>query len=127
MISIGAKIDALFALREKKRKHDEAIKELEKQMGALQQELITQMQVEGIDASRGRKAAVSISTSVVPQVENWDAFYEFIRKRRWFHLLERRPSVSGCRELFEKNGRIPGVLPYTKTTLNLRTTAKGAP
>ena len=45
MISIGAKIDALFALREKKRKHDEAIKELEKQMGALQQELITQTQV----------------------------------------------------------------------------------
>ena len=121
MISIGAKIDALFVLREKKRKHDEAIKELEKQMSALQQELITQMQAEGISASKGRKASVSISTNVVPQVEDWDAFYEFIRKKRWFHLLERRPSTSGCRELFEKSGRIPGVVPFDKVTLNLRT------
>lgn len=121
MISIGAKIDALFVLREKKRKHDEAIKELEKQMSALQQELITQMQAEGVSASKGRKASVSISTSVVPQVENWDEFYEFIRKKRYFHLLDRRPNVSGCRELFEKFGRIPGVMPFDKVTLNLRT------
>jgi len=121
VISIGAKIDALFALREKKRKHDEAIKELEKTMSALQQELITQMQAEGISASKGKKASVSISTNVVPQVEDWDAFYEFIRKKKWFHLLERRPSISGCRELFEKSGRIPGVMPFDKVTLNLRT------
>lgn len=121
MISMGAKIDALFALREKKRKHDEAIKELEKQMSTLQQELITQMQTEGITASKGKKASISISDNIVPQVEDWDAFYEFIRKKKWFHLLERRPSVSGCRELFEKNGRIPGVMPFNKITLNLRT------
>lgn len=121
MISIGAKIDTLYALREKKRKHDEAIKELEREMSALQQELITQLQAENITSGKGKKASVSITESMVPQVEDWDAFYEFIRKKKWFHLLERRPSVSGCRELFEKDGRIPGVLPFTKVTLNLRT------
>lgn len=120
MNSIGAKIDALFALREKKRKHEEAIKELEHSMGALQQELIEQMSAENISASRGRKASVSLTTSVVPNVEDWDDFYKFIRRKNWFHLLERRPSVTGCRELFERRGLIPGVVPFTKTTLNLR-------
>ena len=120
MNSIGAKIDALFALREKKRKHEEAIKELEHSMGALQQELIEQMSAENISASRGRKASVSLTTSVVPNVEDWDDFYKFIRRKDWFHLLERRPSVTGCRELFERRGLIPGVVPFTKTTLNLR-------
>ena len=75
MASIGGKIDALFALREKKRKHEEGIKELEKQMEVLQAELITQLQAEGISSSRGKTATVSISENVVPQVENWDEFY----------------------------------------------------
>jgi hypothetical protein len=121
MASIGGKIDALFALREKKRKHEEGIKELEKQMEVLQAELITQLQAEGISSSRGKTATVSISENVVPQVENWDEFYKYISRKKYFHLLERRPSVSGCRELFEKNGRIPGVVPHTRVTLNLRT------
>lgn len=121
MTSIGGKIDALFALREKKRAHEESIKELEKNMGTLQAELITQLQAEGITSSRGKKASISISENVVPQVEDWEAFYKYIGRRKYFHLLERRPSTSGCRELFEKNGRIPGVVPHTKITLNLRT------
>lgn len=121
MTSIGAKIDALFALREKKRAHEESIKELEKNMGTLQAELITQLQAEGITSSRGKKASISISENVVPQVEDWEAFYAYIHRKKYFHLLERRPSTSGCRELFEKNGRIPGVVPHTKITLNLRT------
>lgn len=121
MTSIGAKIDALFALREKKRVHEESLKELEKNMSTLQAELITQLQVEGITSSRGKKASISISENVVPQVEDWEAFYKYIGRKKYFHLLERRPSTSGCRELFEKNGRIPGVVPHTKITLNLRT------
>lgn len=121
MTSIGGKIDALFALREKKRAHEESIKELEKNMGTLQAELITQLQAEGITSSRGKKASISISENVVPQVEDWEAFYKYIGRKKYFHLLERRPSTSGCRELFEKNGRIPGVVPHTKITLNLRT------
>ena len=90
MTSIGAKIDALFALRKKKRAHEESIKELEKNMGTLQAELITQLQAEGITSSRGKKASISISENVVPQVEDWEAFYKYIGRKKYFHLQNSR-------------------------------------
>lgn len=121
MSSIGGKIDALFALREKKRAHEKEISELERKYGVLEQELIQQLAAEGISSGKGKKASVSVTESIKPNVEDWDAFYAYIRKTKYFHLLERRPSVTGCRELFDTKGRIPGVVPFTKVTLNLRT------
>jgi hypothetical protein len=63
---------------------------------------------------------VSITESVRPSVENWDDFYRFIHRHKYYHLLDRRPSVTGCRELFETKGNIPGVVPFTKRKINLR-------
>lgn len=121
MSSIGASIDKLFALREKKRGYEELIKEVEKQYAVLEAELLLLMKAEGVDKATGKKASTSITLSIRPQVENWDDFYRFIHRTKYFHLLERRPSVTGCRELFETKGKIPGVVPFTKETLNLRT------
>lgn len=121
MSSIGASIDKLFALREKKRGYEELIKEVEKQYAVLESELMLLMKAEGVDKATGKKASTSITTSIRPNVENWDDFYRYIGRTKYFHLLERRPSVTGCRELFETKGKIPGVVPFTKESLNLRT------
>lgn len=121
MSSIGASIDKMFALREKKREHEKQISEIEKEIGVIEQELILLMQKEGVDKATGKKASVSITTNIRPSVTDWDAFYSFIHRKKYYHLLEKRPSVTGCRELFETKGVIPGVVPFTKETLNLRT------
>jgi predicted metal-binding protein len=121
MSTIGAKIDALHALREAKRAKEKEISLLEEQAHALESELIDELDKQGITKSTGRKATVSITESVKPSVDNWDEFYEYIRKHKYFHLLERRPSVTGCRELLEMKGKIPGVVPFTQRKLNIRT------
>lgn len=118
--TIGSTIDKYHALREKKRKLEEQVKKLSDQMAQLEAELIEQMDKQGISKSTGKLATVSVTTSVKPSVEDWDVFYEYIRKNRYFHLLERRPSVTGCRELFETKGKIPGVVPFTQRKLNVR-------
>jgi hypothetical protein len=83
-----------------------------------------QMDREGTTKGGGKSATVSASESVVPQVTDWEAFYKFIHRMKWYHLLERRPSVTGCRELFETKGAIPGVMPFTKRKLTF-TSKKG--
>ena len=120
--TIGAKIDALHALREKKRNYEEEVKLVQQQMDQLEFDLIEQMDASGVTNATGGKASVSVGTSVKPSVENWDDFYAFIARHKYYHLLERRPSVTGCRELFEQKGNIPGVVPYTQRKLNLRST-----
>jgi hypothetical protein len=118
--SIGAKIDAMFKLREEIRKHEAEIKEITAKKDALEAELLEQMDKENVTKSTGGKASVTVSENIKPSVEDWDSFYKYISKTKQFHLLERRPSVTGCRELFEKRGKIPGVVPFTKRVLTMR-------
>ncbi len=120
MSTVGAKIDSLHALREEKRLLEEQVKAKAQEIGLAENELIEQMDQQNITKSTGSKATVSITTSVKPSVEDWDAFYAFIGKNKYYHLLERRPSVTGCRELFDTKGKIPGVVPFTQRKLNIR-------
>ena len=120
MSTVGAKIDALHALREEKRQLEELLKAKAQEINLVENDLIEQMDQQNITKSTGSKATVSISTSVKPSVEDWDAFYAYIHKNKYYHVLERRPSVTGCRELFDHKGAIPGVVPFTQRKLNIR-------
>lgn len=120
MSTVGAKIDALHALRGEKRQLEELLKVKAQEIDLAENDLIEQMDQQNITKSTGSKATVSISTSVKPSVEDWDAFYAYIHKNKYYHLLERRPSVTGCRELFDHKGAIPGVVPFTQRKLNIR-------
>ncbi len=120
MSTIGAKIDQLHNLREQKRQLEEQVKQLQAQMAELENDLIEDMDKQGVSKSTGALATVSISSNVRPSVDDWDAFYAYIHRYKYYHLLERRPSVSGCNELLETKGKIPGVVPFTQRKLNLR-------
>ena len=120
MSTVGAKIDALHALREGKRQLEELLKAKAQEIDLMENELIELMDQQNISKSTGTKATVSITTSTKPSVEDWDAFYAYIHKNKYYHLLERRPSVTGCRELFDTKGKIPGVVPFTQRKLNIR-------
>jgi hypothetical protein len=111
----------MYKVREKKRALEGKIKELDAEYAKLEAALMELMDEAGVTKSTGSKASVSISTNIRPSVENWDLFYEYIRKNKYFHLLERRPSVSGCNELMEGRGKIPGVVPFVQRRINLRT------
>ena len=118
--TIGARIDSLHNLREAKRLLEQKVKEVSEEMCAMEAELLEIMDKEGVSKSTGNLATASVSESVKPSVENWDDFYKYIHRMKYYHLLERRPSVTGCRELFETKGKIPGVVPFTQRKLNLR-------
>ena len=121
MKNLGSKIDSLFLLREQKRGFEDLAKSMQAKITELEDALIEQMDEEGVTKSTGTKASVSITTAIKPNVESWDTFYQYIHKNKRYDLLERRPSVLACRELFETKGKIPGCMPVTLRKLNLRT------
>lgn len=118
--STGALSDEFFLLREQKRMHEEAIKQITNKMDVVERQLLERMDADGITKATGKKATVSVSELIRPNVQDWDAFYAYIHRNKYYHLLERRPSVSGCNELFEKKGNVPGVVPYTQRRINMR-------
>jgi hypothetical protein len=116
----GALIDSMWELRDKKRKLEASIKDLDGQLDALESELMERMAADGLDKMTGKCASVSISTSVVANVEDWDAFMAWIYKTKNGHLLQRRVSDPAWREMVELKGVVPGTQPFTKKRLNLR-------
>jgi len=117
--STGTLSDQLFKLREQKRAHEEAASQLSKQMSLIEGELLKTMTLDGITKATGKYATVSIKEQDTYKVDDWDQFYEYIRKHKAWHLLERRPSVTGCREMFELKGKLPGVVPGSFKKINM--------
>jgi hypothetical protein len=115
---IGAKIDLRQVIKSDKEEVQKLVDQLTAELDAVEKALFEQMEKEGTTNGGGKSATVSIVESVVPNVKDWNAFYAFIARMKYFHLLERRPSVSGCRELFETKGAIPGVEPFNRKRLN---------
>lgn len=119
--NIGTTIDDLWALREKKRLAEETVKDIEIQIAAATEVLFDTLDQQGLDKATGSKASVSISTAVSAQVEDWDALNAYVKKTGHFHLYQKRLSDVAYRELLEQGKKVPGVQPFSKRKLNLRT------
>ena len=117
MSNIGTQIDALFKLKAKHKKAQEAADAVKEQITAAEKDLMATMLDSGIEKSGAKGGTIVVSKSLVPSVTDWDAYYAFIHKTKFYHLLERRPSATGCRELFEMGKKVPGVEPVTKMSL----------
>ena len=118
--ALGKAIDKILALRGKKAELEAAAKDVEKQIADLDSEVMEAMHQAGLEKTATRLGTVSISTSTVAQVEDWDAFLAYIYKNKYGHLLQRRVSDPAWRELIEQGKKVPGTTGFIKKRLNYR-------
>lgn len=97
--TVGSLIDKLDDLREKKRKADLVVKELEAQYSELDTVLMQRLQAEGMQKASGKKATYSLGEEVVATVVDWDIAWKTIAKQP--QLMQRRISNPAFRELLE--------------------------
>lgn len=117
--SVGSTIDLMHALREEKRAADAVVKTIEEKIAAQEEVLYKLMDAQGLKKAGGSKATASIDSAVVASVDDWDAFWAWVVKKKYFHLIQKRVSNLGYRELLEKGVKVPGVQPFTKRKLTL--------
>ena len=119
MSSLGAKIDALQKKRVLRAAAQKKADDIDAEVKAMEAELLEALSAEGIDKASGKLATVSVSNTVVASVKDWDSFYEYIRKYKFFHLLQRRVADLAYRELIDQGKKVPGTEPFTKTSLRV--------
>jgi hypothetical protein len=119
--AMGPLIDGIWEKREQKRKLAAEIEKIEGEIAAMEEALLARMDQEGIDKSTGKKASVGVSEVISANIKDFDEFAAYVKKTGYFHLFQRRVSDVACRELFEKHGKIPGLEPFKKRKLNVRT------
>ena len=118
--TMGSTIDSLWAKREQKREAEAKLKIIETEITTIEELLMERMDKEETSKSQGTKASVSITQATVANVEDWAAFHAYIAKNKYFHLLQKRASDPAVRELWDAGKKVPGVQPFTKRKLNIR-------
>jgi len=118
--TLGALIDAIDDAREVKRALAVQVKEAEAEYKDLEAQIIARFDAEDTRTGEGKKAGASISESITGNNEDFDALTAYVKKTGYFHLFQRRISDPAFRELLEKKGAVPGLKPFIKRNLNLR-------
>lgn len=119
---IGEIADEIFEKQEEVKSKEVEIKLTKQEIETLKAELIAAAAEENLTLGGGVASKFTIAPKVVPQASDWDAFYAWMAKKKYFHLLQRRLTVAGCTELWEQGTNIPGVDKYVTTQV----TVKGA-
>ena len=117
-MTLGSRIDALHKMKVHQKTLKKELTDLKSQIREIEDLIMEDLDKQDITKSSGSSATVSISHATKPSVDDWDAFYAYIHRKKYYHLLDRRPSTLGCRELFETKGKIPGVKPVVVRGLN---------
>ena len=118
--ALGKAIDKIFALRSKKAELEAAAKDVERQIADLDVEILESLEASGLEKTATKAGSVSISMSTVAQVTDWDEILDYIYKKKYGHLLQRRVSDPAWRELIEQGKKVPGTTGFTKKRLNYR-------
>lgn len=119
---LGEIVDEMFDLREQKRKLDAEVAQISALYAEKETLLMARLEDEKTDKAAGKKATVSITTSIVGDVEDWSAVEAFVKKTGNFQLFQRRIADAAYRELLEslKGKPVPGIKEFHKKRVNLR-------
>ena len=120
-MNLGQRIDHLYQLREQKRKLEADLKELREKMEEDEIEIFEMLKNNGTSTADGLNAKVSITETIVPVIDDADEFFDHVLATGDIHLLERRVSSRAYRELLEAGEEVPGLRPFNRRTLSLRT------
>lgn len=112
--------DEVLGIQLKIKKKEDEVKVLEEQETKLKEELRLAAEKEGLTSGGGKKSKWTIAPDTVPQASNWDAFYQYIHDNKYYHLLQRRPAVKACQELWGQSTTIPGIDKFTKMKVNVK-------
>lgn len=118
--TIGDIADEVLVMQAKIKKKEDEVKVLEEKAAKLKEELRLAADAEGLTAGGGKKSKFTIDAQIVPQANNWDQFWAYIDSTKYFHLVQRRPAVKACQELWEQNIAIPGIDKFTIMKVNVK-------
>lgn len=106
---LGACADLLFTLRAKRQVMQKEVDAVEAEEKALKEHLINSLPKSEASGVAGKLARVTIVTKEVPQVNDWDSFYKYVKKTDSFDLVQRRLADTAIKERWQEGKEVPGV------------------
>lgn len=113
-MKIGTLVDRYFAARAERLELEREVAKRKAKEQEWGDKLREAMNAEKTDKASSESGSVSLKTIDVARVEDWDALYEFIVRRKAPHLLYRRVNDANLQEMLEHDAKlrrvgVPGV------------------
>lgn len=119
--SMGACADLLFKLRQERLALDKVVEAMKANESVLTNHIIDNLP-KGDAGAVGKTHKVIVRTEQIPQAENWEEVYAYVRKTNAWDLLQRRLNPKAVMERLEdpKNKKgVPGVKLFNAVKLSL--------
>lgn len=117
--AIKEMLSDLINLKKTKHAIDQQLALVNKAASELEEEILRRFSAEEISSVRVEGGLATRVVEVVPQVNDWDVFYAYVKKHDAFELLQRRIGVAAWRERLEAKELVPGVEPFNRVYLKL--------
>ena len=117
--SLALCADALYKTRQDRLELQRKADELKANETTLTEYIIDNLPKSDAGGVQGKFCRVSIVQKVIPQVENWDEFYKYIKKTGQFDLMQRRVADAAIKERWEDGKQVPGVGTFNKLSLSV--------
>lgn len=118
--TLGECADKLYTTRNQRLSDQKDVASLEEFEKLLKDHIIAELPKSKADGITGKLATATISTDDVPIVEDWVKFGDYLKKTKFFHLLQRRLNAEAVREILESGKKIPGVGIFKNVKVNVR-------
>ncbi len=113
-------VEKMVTIRDERRSISSRDKELVEEWRKYELDLMKILAEQGMEKVSTPSGTASINKTILPQVVDWDEFYQYIVDNDAFHMLQKRPAAAAFRELQEAGEEVAGVIPYEKTEIGLR-------
>lgn len=117
--TMGACADRLYELRQKRLEEQKKVDLIEAEEKALKEHIIQNLPKSEASGVAGKVARVTVVTKEVPQVDDWDSFYKYVKRTGAFDLMQRRLTEAAVKERWEAGEEIPGVKHFQVVTVSI--------
>jgi hypothetical protein len=117
--ALGACADKLYELRAKRLAEQKKVDEIAAEETALKNHIIENLPKSEASGVAGKLARVTVVTKQIPQVQDWDAFYKYVKKTGSFDLMQKRLTDAAIKERWEAGKEIPGVGHFNAVSVSI--------
>ena len=117
--ALGACADLLYETKNKRLLLQKEVDALAAQEVLLKQHIIDTLPKSEASGVAGKLARVTVVTKVVPQVQDWDAFYKYVKKNSAFDLLNKALNKAAVEARWENNKTVGGVGSFNAVSVSV--------
>jgi len=117
--TIGGCADRLYDIKSQMSALNKQLEALDTERKKIQEHVINELPKSNATGVSGKQANVRVVTKEVPQVQDWEAFYGYIRKTKRTDLMQRRLSEASVSEILDAGKPVPGVHLFKAVSISL--------